>query len=399
MIRRAALVVAVLVAVLVPATKSSALVTFSAGTRFTDGAPLCGVAAAPIGATAVTDDGVLKVATLNLLHSETDEGDRSLGERLPLLADAIAQSGADIVGAQEVARNVDFDAKSEYPQRHGLVVSRFAAAIATRTGQSWQWCWSRSNPHVPLSPDVQVGGGNALDDLAAQLGNFPDSGSFSEGVAILTRFKISASKFRRMLPRSYEAPFCLSGSPFCPLDANFDSRQVLWARVITPRGGGVDMFTTHIAHGLTQLSTATKQLQVRQAIEVTRRWATPDALPDFLVGDFNSSPESAAMRTMRVGGFVDTFSYADGAECTAARTGACSGGPTDGQETYTKGQTRSMSERIDYVLARRPVGCHLSVADSHLIANTPTRRTDGRWTWPSDHYGFVSTVSTNCALS
>jgi hypothetical protein len=50
-----------------------------------------------------------------------------------------------------------------------------------------------------------------------------------------------------------------------------------------------------------------------------------------------------------------------------------------------------MSERIDYVWAR-PGSCGLAVPNSDVIANTPTHQSDGRWIWPSDHYGFVSTV-------
>ena len=260
-----------------------------------DGTPLCDAAEpSPAASAPVPDDAAMRVATFNVLHSETDGGDASLGERLPLLADAIAGSGADVVGAQEVTRNVAFDPAAEAPQRHGLVASRLAAALAERTGVTWEWCWSLSNPHVVGTPDVDPGGGNPVDELAAVNGNFPDPGDFSEGLAILTRHHVAETGFRRLPIRSYEAPACLANpdlDPLCVLDATFDSRQLLWARVETPTGA-VDMFTTHLAHHLTDLSDMTQLLQMQEALAITEEWATPEATPDFLVGDFNREPGS-----------------------------------------------------------------------------------------------------------
>jgi endonuclease/exonuclease/phosphatase family metal-dependent hydrolase len=363
-----------------------------------DGVPLCGVEA-PVGAAATAaDDGVLRVGTLNVLHSETDDGDISLGDRLPLLADAVAASGIDIVGAQEVTRNVVFDPASEAPQRHGLVAQRLAAAIAARTGQPWAWCWSLSNPHVPLSPDLVPGGGNPLDSIAAANGNAPDPGDFSEGLAILTRFQIEASRFRRLTPRSFEAAACIDLDPFCPLAALFDSRQVLWARVASP-AGEVDMFTTHLAHTLTPLSDTTRAIQVEQALAITSEWASPDDLPDLLVGDFNSTPDSPVIAAATDAGFIDTYRAADGPECAPAGTGACSGGPTDGTEVFSPAPQRTMSGRIDYVLARPSGTCALTVPASEVIADEPSPQADGRWLWPSDHLGFASTVSCGPAPS
>lgn len=357
-----------------------------------DGVPLCGIEASASDRPTLPDDGVLKVSTFNVLHSETVDGDVSLGDRLPLLADAIVASAADIVGAQEVTRNIAFDPGSEAPQKHGLVAQRLAAAIAFRTGESWHWCWSRSNPHVPLTPDVAPGGGNPLDDMAASMGNFPDAGDFSEGIAILSRFPISSSRFRRLPPRSYEVAACTSFDPFCPLDAVFDSRQVLWGRVQSP-GGGIDMFTTHLAHGLTTLSDTTKLIQMKAALAIVDAWATPDALPDFLVGDFNSVPGSAVLNAATGASFADTYAAAGGTDCVTAGAAGCSGGPPDGDEVYSASATRPMSERIDYVMARPPSTCALAVPDSDVIGNTATALPDGSWLWPSDHLGFTSTIT------
>ena len=332
----------------------------------TDGTPLCGVEEPPPGTPVRADDGALSVATLNVLHAETDEGDESLAARLPLLAGAIVEAGADIVGAQEVTRN----------EEHGIVAQRLASLVAAATGEAWSWCWSRSNPHLPGTPDVQDGGGNPLDDQMAAFGNFPDEGDFSEGLAILSRHELEESRFRRLPPRSYEAVACVDPDPFCRLAAAFDSRQVLWARVVTP-AGDVDMFTTHLAHGLTPLSDTTKLLQAQAAVAITEEWATEGPLPDFLVGDFNSAPGSAVHQEVVGAGFVDTY--------TGDET---SGGPPDGQEVWSPSPERPMSERIDYVFARGAV----TVLDSRRIADVPLLQPDGRYLWPSDHYGFVTTV-------
>ncbi|MGQ0832971.1 MAG: endonuclease/exonuclease/phosphatase family protein [Microthrixaceae bacterium] len=383
-----------LLGVLLPASPTRAQGSNGATGLPTDGEPLCGVAVAPVGATPLPDDGELRVATFNVLHSETDDGDVSLGARLPLLAAAIVDSRADVVGAQEVTRNLELDAGDEYPQKHGLVAERLAQAIAALTGEPWSWCWSRSNPHVPLTPDINVGGGNPLDDAAAANGNFPDSGDFSEGLAIFSRFPIVETRFRRLTPRTYEAPACTDPNPFCPLDATFDSRQVLWAQVDTGAAGKLDMFTTHLAHHLTALSDETKTLQAQQVAAITSEWATDDTLPDFLVGDLNSTPESAAIQATADAGFVDTYAAAGGTECNP-EVGApgCSGGPPEGDEVFSDGRTRTMSERIDYVLARPPTGCTLDLPASEVIGNEPHPLGDAQWLWPSDHLGFVSTTS------
>ena len=347
------LVLALLAVVLVPAARAAVP---------PDGVPLCGVE----GAGEAVDDGVLQVATLNVLHAETDEGDESLAARLPLLAEAIVESGADIVGGQELTRN----------EEHGIVAQRLAGLVAAATGEAWSWCWSRSNPHLPGTPDVQPGGGNPVDDQMAAFGNLPDPGDFSEGLAILSRYEIDESRFRRLPPRSYEAVACVDPDPFCRLAAAFDSRQVLWARVATP-AGDVDMFTTHLAHGLTPLSDTTKLVQAQAAVDITEEWATDGPLPDFLVGDFNSAPGGAVHQEVVGADFVDTYSGSE-----------TSGGPPDGQEVYSPSPTREMRERIDYVFARGDV----TVVESRRIADVPLLLDDGRYLWPSDHYGFVTHV-------
>lgn len=390
--------IAALAMMAVGTTVSPGTATDTSGLPLVDGTPLCGVESPSAPEEPAADDNILRVATFNLLHSDTDDGDRSLGERLPLQAREIVTSGADVIGVQEATRNQGSDPANEYPQKHGLVVQRLAGELAERTGEPWEWCWSQSNPHVPGTPDVGAGGGNPLDEMAATYGNTPDPGDFAEGIAILTRFTIAQARFRRLAPRSYEAAVCLSADPICYLDSVFDGRQVLWAHIQDPGGEFFDVFNTHIAHGITSLSDSTKLLQVQQAVALIDQWATSDSMPDFLTGDFNSSPDSDRHQALIDAGFVDTYLAAGGSECVAVGDAGCTGNPADGDEVWTEGPARSMGTRIDYVWARPSGTCHLKAFDARLIGDQPRQDPDspdqGRpWMWPSDHLGVVSSVS------
>ena len=366
-----------------------------------DGVPLCGT----VGTGDGSNDGVLKVSSFNVLHSDTDDGDLSLGDRLELEADDIVASGADVVGMQEVTRNAVFDPGGEYPQEHGTVAERFATELSGRTGSAWHWCFFRSNPHVPGTPDIQEGGGNPLDDLAAAFGNFPGPGDFSEGIAIVSRFPIEESRSHRLLPRSYESPACTPADPTdipgtlgglqdqllgCNLAGVFDSRQVLWARIGAPvsQGGDIDVFNTHIAHGITALSNTTKLLQVHQILQWIELWSDP-ATPDFLTGDFNSSPDTDRIKAVTDAGFVDSYAAAGEPECNASTGVGCTGNPPAGEEVWTATNQRTMGSRIDYVFSRN--GC--TPTASEIIGDVATQVSPTEWLWPSDHLGVSSTFT------
>lgn len=346
-----------------------------------DRQPLCGEEDPPRAAPAPADDGALRIATYNLLHDFEDASDRTLDRRLELAADALHAAGADVVGAQEVVRNA----------ADGAVARRLAAELAARSGVTWYWCWSQSNPLFPGEPDVRSRGGvGPLSELLVDGTSLANGREFREGLAVVTRFPISAARFHRLPDRSYEAPFCVPPDPFdCNLSAVFDSRQVLWARIGGSGGHAFDFFTTHIAHELTPLSPSTKLLQVKAALRVVERWNDPDT-PDFLVGDFNSDPRSDRHEAVTDVGFVDTYLAAGGRECSAAAAGGCTGDPAEGEEVFTDGAGRTMRRRIDYVFAR---GC--SVAGSRVIGTNARRVATGpdagTFLWPSDHLGVVST--------
>ena len=328
--------------------------------------PLCGHAMGrPVRAKGTT----LRVAQFNILHTLSDVGNETLDARVKLQIDVLAKARIDVVGMQEVAKTTS----------HGLVVERLAGGLAKRVGGHWYWCWFASNPHFPLEPDVQPGGGGGpfTEIMATQVRSGEDE--FREGIAILSRFPITESAVLRVRPRSYEAVACLPPDPIdCNAAGFFDSRSVMWARVDAP-SGDYDVFTTHIAHGITPLSDTTKLLQTQEVLDWIDGMASEDVAPDVFVGDFNSEEGSAVYEAVTGDGWTDTYRKAN----------RNAKGFTSDQDPVAPKPT--VTSRIDYVFAR-PGSCGLAVRSSAVIANK-AYRVNGKPLWPSDHYGLVSEIA------
>jgi endonuclease/exonuclease/phosphatase family metal-dependent hydrolase len=351
----------------------------TSGTPGVDIQPRCGVEGT--GSPATLAGSTVKVGTYNVLHSQSENPDSNVDARFDQVVAAMATADADVWGLQEVTSNTQY----------GNVAQRIAAGLsAANDGERWEWCWSMSNPHFPGEPDVNEGGGGPLSELMAMFSNFPASGDFREGVAIVTRLDIEAARARRLTPRFYETPFCVPPDPLgCNLPALFDSRQLLWARV-DAGSGAFDMSTTHLAHGLTPLSDTTKRVQVEVALRYLEEWATPgDAT--FFVGDFNSDAATDRYQAVLDAGFADLYLAAPGApECNPVTHAGC----TSSQREITDGQfDNTTSSRIDHVFGRSGA-CTLG-ASASAILGTNSRQISSvpeRWLWPSDHLGVVTTV-------
>ena len=314
----------------------------------------------------------LRVGQFNVLHGQSDQGHETLEARLKLQVDVLARARVDVVGLQEVSRTTSY----------GLVVERLADGLAKRVGGHWYWCWFASNPHFPLEPDMQPGGGGG--PLSDAMAGFARGGEaeFREGIAILSRHEITHAQVLRVRPRSYEAAACVPPDPIdCNAAGFFDARSVMWVRIDAPFGGprnGYDVYTTHIAHGLTPLSDTTKLLQTQEALEWINGNGQDEATPDVFVGDFNSEEGSAVHKEVTGAGWTDTFRAAN----------RRSKGFTSDQDPVAARST--VSSRIDYVFARAGT-CGLTVSASSVIANR-VYRVGGKPLWPSDHYGVVSTI-------
>ena len=334
-----------------------------------DGPPLCGSEAGP-GAEAA-DDGTLRVATYNILHTVDDYADETQGRCIELVADELAAAAVDIVGMQEVVRSA----------RHGVVAQRVAQELAARTGDTWAWCFFQSNPHLPGEPDTGPGGvGGPISQQIAELARAGDA-PWSEGVAILARFPIVDQAAHRLVPRGIETPACVVANPTDPLAAPtcaFDTRQVLFARVATSCGE-VDMFSSHLANDASPVTEEVRVLQALDALAQIDAWATEDEAPDVYTGDFNTEEGSPVWQAVVDGGFVDGFRAA---EPSAA-------GFTGGQAIDDPSPT--VDQRIDYVFVR-PGSELLTPTEAEILGDAPVpfEGSGGEAVvWPSDHYGVA----------
>jgi endonuclease/exonuclease/phosphatase family metal-dependent hydrolase len=327
--------------------------------------PLCGQegTGGPTGGNA----GTLRVATFNVLHTQDDEDEATLEARLPVQVQAMVDAGVEVVGLQEALNSTN----------HGKVAQRLAQGLAASTSQTWYWCWFQSNPHFPGEPDTQPGGGGGpLSEFMAGAVKAGET-RWSEGIGILSRYPIAEKSVIRLTPRSYEAGFCVPPDPIgCNAAAFFDSRSVLRARIAAP-GAPVDLYTTHLAHGLTPASDVTKLAQVLEVLAYINQTAGADTTPDFLVGDFNSLEGSPVHQAVTDAGFVDTF--------RAARPDD----PGNTSDQHILEPNSTVDHRIDYVFGR-PGSCGLRALAGEVFADEPVPYQGGSL-WPSDHYAVVTT--------
>ena len=336
----------------------------------------------------------LHVGTYNVLHTQDADGNPTAPQRIGMLADAIEGSGADVLGLQEVAKSATLAGlDNDDDEMRGLMVELIAQDLAASTGVDWSWCWFASNAHIPLEPEpAEGGGGGPLTELAT-LGSGQQTGNgneFREGVALLSRYPIASATVKRLSLRMHEAAFCEEIDPIgCQFAVVFDSRVIMHGVIDTP-GGPVDLYTSHLAHGVTSQSDDTKARQIREGLAHIAATENP-ATPTFYVGDFNTEatgdPDAARYQSILDAGFADTYA-------TATAVDAADPPGTSSQDVV--GELRTVSHTIDYVFAKRLGGCHSAYGD--IVGDVRAVRADQPgWVWPSDHMGVV--VSVSCGTS
>jgi endonuclease/exonuclease/phosphatase family metal-dependent hydrolase len=353
--------------------------------------PECGTAA---GTTNAGPKSTLRVATFNVLHGLEETPayptHSTLDARLELASQAIASSQIDLLGMQEVS-------KTEGAKMHtsGLVVEQMAERLAQITSESWHWCWTLSNPHFPLEPDIYVGGGGPISDVIASQASSNYS-SFKEGSAVLSRYPITDSESRRLplrLPVEYVA--CPPDEiPDCNLTTIFDHRIAMWARVATP-GGPTDIVTAHFAHHLTQFSEASKFQHAVAVVafseEETLRHGEPARR--FLTCDCNLTTEDSppGIQFITDHGWTDSYvTQNPNSRCAPpADTSAC----TSDQDILAAASTTTA--RIDYVFARGGT-CPMTLGASQKFADVPSAVPGHPYLWPSDHHAVWTDVATGC---
>ena len=335
-------------------------VTATGGT-VDDPTPLCGVSK-PTG-TAAPLAKQLRVATYNVLHGLTDDGDRTLEARLTMSVNQLAASGVDVVGLQE----------AEESPRHGRIVTRLADGLAAKTHQSWYWCWIRANPHWPLTPELQPGGGNPISAQMARFAN-PHVAPWYEGSAVLSRFPIIDSAAHRLAgedPQTRLTTDCtppFRDDPTCLPAIFLQSRAAVWARVKTPTYGTVSITSSHTSG------------TVRQHRDLVR-WATARSTGDksaLIACDCNSLQDSAAQAFIREEGWIDTANRLHTA------------GPTSDQDVTAAAAT--VDHRIDYVFLKSSEGLKALTSKRFMNQRAPSTLTTSGWLWPSDHWGVIDSL-------
>jgi len=340
--------------------------------------------------------GPLRVGTYNVLHTQDPDGNPTALQRVGMLADAIAESDADVLGLQEVAKSATLaaaaaaDGLDDDDEVTGLMVELIAQDLAASTSEDWSWCWFASNAHVPLEPEPAAGGGGGPLTELATLGSGQQTGNgseFREGVAILSRFPIASPTVKRLSLRMHEALYCDEIDPTgCQFAVVFDSRVIMHGVITTP-DGPVDLYTSHLAHGVTSESDATKARQIEEGLAHIAATEDP-ATPTFFVGDFNTEatgqPDEGRYQTILAAGFIDTYGSASSQDASD---------PVGTSSQDVVGEDLTVDRTIDYVFAK-----HLGVVTvtyGDIIGDKRAERADtpgADWVWPSDHLGVVVTL-------
>jgi endonuclease/exonuclease/phosphatase family metal-dependent hydrolase len=323
--------------------------------------PLCGQTGTTFTASSTTAT-PLRIASYNMLHGLTAEGDRTLEARLAIDVDELAASHVDIVGIQE----------AEESAKHGRVIERLANRLSVRTQQTWYWCWFRTEPHLNGTPDTRPGGGSKLSDLLAAHYN-PNESKWYEGAAVLSRYPIVASAVHRLPgenPAQRATGDCRPPSdPTCAIDIVLEPRAAVWTRIRTPYGA-ISFTSTHTSGNWEQHADLV-------------RWVSQQSLHDktaFLVCDCNSVDRSRAQTAIRDHGWVDAY-----------RALGKPVGPTADQDIGAARPTTSY--RIDYVFTRSVSGLRPTAVTRFMNVPAPSTLEKSGWLWPSDHWGVLATVS------
>ncbi len=272
----------------------------------------------------------LRVVTFNLLHagifSELTGDDEALEERLRLVVEGLRALDADVVGLQEASVG----------RRRGHVAARLADAL----GYHYVFAPAATRP---------LGSEFLRRAVRVVLG-------FAEGPALLSRFPI-------VRWQAWELPDC---------GRAFDTRVLLFAELETLTG----RIAAYSAH------TSGDACHAQAVADLVRASAGP--LPAVVMGDFNATATSSAVRLLTVdAGFVDAFAV--------ARPG--SAGFTDGQDV--RASVGTARQRIDYVFLVPGRSAAARIVESHVVLDRPDGA--GAVRWASDHYGVLAEITLGAA--
>jgi endonuclease/exonuclease/phosphatase family metal-dependent hydrolase len=267
----------------------------------------------------------LKCVTFNLLHGGVFSGLRGDGQdldrRLEMVVQELRALEVDVIGLQEASES----------QGRGNV----AARLATHLGFHYVY--------APAS--FRLFRSEILNAFVGWLMNL------TEGPAIVSRFPIVSWE-------AHDLPRCGRWT---------DPRVLLYAELQTP-WGRLQAASTHTSGNLCHNQSVAEFLLKQH-----------DSLPLIVMGDFNATEHSPAIRVLTEGaGFVDTFRVAN----------PTAPGFTVWQWVYAPRPT--VFRRVDYLFLLSGRWFPGRVLKSQVVLDAPQPLQDGKVLWPSDHYGVLT---------
>jgi endonuclease/exonuclease/phosphatase family metal-dependent hydrolase len=286
------------------------------------------------------DGRALTVVTYNMLHGYGDRlNDRTVGERLALLARGIEGALPDIVVLQEA---------SVTPGRHGNVVDVLRETL---------------NDHLRPA-------GISYNSVCAMANGSRIIGFF-EGSAILSRFRILSAD-----------TLVYRDQALIPPEHRIALRTRIGSKAPAPR---LTIVSTHLTNTEARRGRALKRtLQARELAG----WLGTSGGPGLSIigGDFNDIPDSSTVRAMLDSGAVDAWvSVRKGGAAGAANEGA---GPTGLSGTVTD-PTDVADDRIDYIFVKSGTAV---VTRAAPFLDHPFARDGGGVLWASDHIGVLARI-------
>lgn len=236
----------------------------------------------------------VRFATFNMLGAFSSSLP-SLDVRLAMIAKNIFDAQADVIGVQE----------AEDMTPAGLSIEKLSAALTKLSGETWYWCFFRSNPHVPLEADVNVGGGGPLSVSYARLleGNTKKlrQNSWFMGDAILSRLPFGSAGARRISPRVLsELPLCQTEQ--CKSFARGESRVVIRAEILL-QDRSFHFFNSHFYTDITPESAKSQTQQAAEISSYVSEVAAKKSAPSALACDCNSPVGGAVGNELLKQGF------------------------------------------------------------------------------------------------
>lgn len=216
---------------------------------------LCGMAKGQRNADTSTQRQV-RLATFNMYGAFSSSLD-SLDVRIPMMVNNLSDVQADVIGIQEAE---DLDPA-------GRTIEQLSKTMAEKTGETWYWCFFRSNPSVRLEADVNIGGGGPLalgySSLIEQNTKKLGQRSWFMGDAILSRLPFGSAGARRISPRVFsEEAACQTTQ--CKDWARGESRVVVRAE-IRLNGRSIHFFNSHF---YTNITSESRKSQTQQFSEI-----------------------------------------------------------------------------------------------------------------------------------